>query len=457
MKIEVEAVSPVEKKVTVEVDPEQVGREIDRAYASFGRRVKLRGFRPGKVPRNVMERHFREEVEREVVEALVSAGFRDAVKENELLVVAPPRVDTGPGVQAAQPFRFTATVEVKPRLEPKDYRGLEVTRRPPEVTQELVSAELAKMQEQLAQLVPVEGRFDAQEGDFAVVDHTGTVNGLPFEGGDAQGITVRVAQGEFTEGFLPRLAAVKLGDSVELDHTFSATFRVEALRGQVAHLRVTLQALKTRQVPALDDELAKDAGLEGVGTLEELREHIRKDLGLREERRAEAELRDAVVKAALAKNDFEVPPALVERSIDAMVQGAAQRFARQGVDMRSMGLDLARVRADLREVALLQVKGALFLEAVADAEKLEVTDEDFQAAVAKTASESPPPAGQGAARVARRRAAAGATKQAQGGQSARLPDRRGQDLLSRPGLRSGAPAREPPRRQPRATRARREE
>jgi trigger factor len=388
MKIEVEAVSPVEKKVTVEVDPERVARELDRAYSSLGRRVKLRGFRSGKIPRNVLERHFREEVEQDVVQKLVSTGFGDAVREQNIEAVAPPQVDVGDGnLKAAQPFRFTARVEVKPKLEPKDYKGLEVTRRPVEVGDTMVADELTRIQDGMSQLVPVEGRFDAQEGDFAVIDHDGTVDGKPFEGGKAEGITVRVGKGEFVDGFIPALAGKKLGETFEFDQEFPADYSAEAMRGKVAHLRVTLKALKSRQVPSLDDELAKDLGIEAIDTLEKLRARIREDLGKREQRRSDSELKDALVKAALAKNDFEVPPALVERAIDTMIQGAYERFTRQGLDIRQMGLDLPRLRADLREQALLQVKGALLLEAIADTEKIEVTDEDVQAEVARMATQ----------------------------------------------------------------------
>ncbi|HEX9287939.1 MAG TPA: trigger factor [Anaeromyxobacteraceae bacterium] len=388
MKIEVEAVSPIEKKVTVEVDPARVGEELDRAYASLGRRVKLRGFRAGKVPRKVLERHFRDEVERDVVEKLVTTTFGDAVRQENIEAVAAPRVDvTEPGLQHAQPFRFTARVEVKPKLEPKDYKGLEAKRRPVEVTDQMVADELTRIQDGLAQLVPVEGRFEAQEGDYAVVDHDATVGGQPFEGGKAEGVTVRVGPGELSDGFFPQLAGKKLGEIVEVEHAFPADHRVEALRGKVAHFTVALKALKTRHLPSLDDELAKDVGLEGVDTLEKLRARIREDITKRERRRSDAELKDSIVKAALAKNDFEVPPALVERAIELMLQSAADRFARQGLDIRQMGLDVPRLRADLREQALLQVKGALLLEAIAEAEKIEVTEEDMQAEIARTAGD----------------------------------------------------------------------
>jgi trigger factor len=387
MKIQVESLSPVERKVSIEVDPERVAQELERAYEGLGRRVKLRGFRPGKAPRKVLERQFRSEVEGEVVEKIVQQTFAEAVRVESIDIIAPPHVSVTEGVAAGKPLRYTARVEVKPKLEPKDYRGLEVTRRPPEVTDQMVTDELTKLQDSLAQLVPVEGRFDAQEGDWAEIDHDGTIDGAPFEGSKAEGVSVRVAPGAIGEGNLEALKGKKLGETIEIDEPFAEDHRVETLRGKVARMKITLKGLKVRQPPQLDDELAKGLGVEGIETLDALRTRIRTDLEKREQRRADAELKDALVKAALEKNEFEVPPALVERAIDAMLEGAAERFSRQGIDIRKLELDFGRMRADMREQALLQVRGALLLEAIADAEKLEVTDEDLQAEVARIAEE----------------------------------------------------------------------
>lgn len=387
MKIQVENVSPVERKVSIEVDPDRVAQELERAYVGLGRRVKLRGFRPGKAPRKVLERQFRAEIEGEVLEKIVQQTFAEAVKVEAIPLVAPPHVSVSEGVADGKPVRYTARVEVKPSIEPKDYRGLEISRKPPEVTDQMVSDELSRLQESMAQLVPVEGRFEAQEGDWAVIDHEGTIAGAPFEGGKAEGVTVKVAPGSITEGNLEALKGKRLDETIEIDEPFAEDHRVEELRGKVAHMKVTLKALKTRQLPALDDALAKEVGIEGIETLDALRARIRADLEKREKRRAESEVKDALVKAALAKNEFEVPPALVERAIDAMLEGAAERFARSGIDIRRLELDFARMRADMREQALLQVRGALLLEAIADAEKIEVTDEDLQAEAARIAEE----------------------------------------------------------------------
>jgi trigger factor len=388
MKIQVDTISPVEKKVTIEIDPDLVTQELSRAYTSLGRRVTLRGFRPGKAPRKVLERNFKEQIESEVLERLVGKTFGDAVKQESIAAVAPPHVQVAePGLGEGRSLKYTARVEVKPRLEPKDYKALEATRPPVDVTDQMVADELTRLQEASAQLVPVEGRFDAQSGDYVVIDHDGTIDGMPFQGGKAEGVTVKVAPGPTGEGHMPQLEGKRLGETVAVEEAFPADHRVESLRNKVARLQVTLKGLKTRQVPSLDDELAKDLGLPGVQTLEELKKRIREDLEKREKRKSEGELRNALIKAALAKNDFEVPPALVERAIDVMLEGAADRFARQGIDIRQLNLDMARMRADLREQALSQVKGTLLLEAIADAEQIQVTDQDLEAETARIAEE----------------------------------------------------------------------
>jgi trigger factor len=388
MKIQVETLSPVEKKVTVEIDPERVAKEFDRAYSALGRRVKIRGFRPGKVPRAVLERTFRDQVEGDVVQRLVSETFEQAVREEDIDAVAPPHVNVGEqSPDPSRPFAYSARVEVKPTIAAKDYRGLPVSRKPASVTDETVEAELARLRDSMAQLVAVEGRDEAALGDWAVIDYVGTVDGKTFEGGKAEGAVVEVKEGSFLAGEIAALAGRKVGETLEIEQVFPADFREEKLRGQAARFSVTLKGLRDRKVPALDDAMAKDVGVEGVGTLEALRARIRADLEKREKRREEAETHDQLLKGALAKNDFEVPPALVERAIDAMMESTAQRFARQGLDVRELDLDVARLRADLREHALLQVKGALLLEAIAEAEKIEVTDEDVKAEIERRAEE----------------------------------------------------------------------
>lgn len=388
MKIQVEAVSPVEKKVTVEIDPAQVAKEIDRAYTGLGRRVKLPGFRAGKIPRNVLVKNFRAEVEREVVEKLVNDSFAEAVRTEKIDVVASPDVSLAEQkFDAEKPLKYTARVEVRPVIVPRDYKGLEVVHAPAAVTDAMVEDELKKVLESAATLKEVEGRDVAAKGDWATIDHEGTIDGQPFTGSNAQGVTVRVEEGALENGNFGHLEGKKLGEAVEFDHAFPADSRVEEVRGKTARFKATIRGLKVRETPALDDAFAKQVGILGVETAEQLRARMRADLEKREKARSDAALKEALVKAALAKNEFEVPPALVERTIDSMIESTAERLARSGIDLRQLQLDVPRLRADLREKALDQVRSALLLEAIAEAEKVEVGETEVEQEIARIAEE----------------------------------------------------------------------
>jgi trigger factor len=388
MKIQVEKLSPVEKKVTVEIEPAEVAKEIDRAYASLGRRVKLRGFRPGKAPRTVLERNFKDQVEADVIERLVQKSFETATHDEKIDAVAAPKVQVGEGgVAADRPFSYTARVEVRPVIVPKDYAGIPVTRKKVEVTDATVDAEIERLRQSFGEMIPVEGRDVAELGDWATIDYDGSVDGQPFDGGSAKGALVQVKDGPFFSGEMAVLQGRKVGETFETEQAFPGDFRDAALAGKTAKFSIKVDSLRTQKIPALDDAFAKEVGIEGVETLEALRARVRADIERREKHRAESEERDALVKGALERNDFEVPPALVERTIDAMVENTAQRLARQGVDIRQLDLDLARIRADMREQAVLTVKAALLLEAIATAEKIEVGEQDEQDEIQKRAAE----------------------------------------------------------------------
>ena len=388
MKVQVEKLSPVEKKVTVEIEPAEVAKEIDRAYASLGRRVKLRGFRPGKAPRTVLERNFKDQVEADVVERLVNKSFAEATRDEQLDAVAAPRVQVGEGgIGPDRPFSYTARVEVKPVIEPKDYRGLTVTRKVVEVADATVEAELERIHQSFGEMIPVEGRDVAEPGDWATIDYEGKVDGNGFDGGSAKGALVQAKDGSFFSGEMAALQGRKVDETFETEQTFPADFRDPAMAGKKAHFTITLQTLRSQKIPALDDAFAKEVGIDGVETIEALRARIRSDVEKREKHKAEGEERDALVKGALARNEFEVPAALVEHTIDAMVENTAQRLARQGVDIRQLDLDLGRIRGDMREQAILTVKAALLLEAIAREEKVEVSEQDEQDEIQRRADE----------------------------------------------------------------------
>ncbi|AKU90224.1 trigger factor [Vulgatibacter incomptus] len=385
MKVNVESLSPIEIKVSVQVEADRVATEIERAYKGLSRQVKIPGFRAGKVPRRILETRYKDEVEQDVARKLIDTTFREAVDQHDLFPVASPVVSSD-RLEPGKDFHYEARVEVKPEVTAKDYKGLEIAKAKAEVTEAMVDDELERIREQLAQFVPVEDRTTATTGDYAVIDYLGTHDGKEIEGGKGQDITVKVDAGTLLEGCAPEIAGVAVGETAETTVEFPPDYPVESVRGTAAKFAITLKSLKKREVPALDDELAKDLGGEAK-TLAELKAKIREGFEKSEKARAERVDREALLKALVAKNPIEVPKGMVDRAIDQMIQGTAERLQRQGVDIRKLQLDVRKLREDLREEATTRVKSALLIEAVGKQESLTVGDDELEAEYTRMSEE----------------------------------------------------------------------
>ena len=389
MKVQVEELSPIEKKLSIEVDSARVSQELNRAYSQLGQQVKLPGFRQGKVPRRILEQRFRAQVENDVVQRVVQSAYLEAIREHKVEVVSQPQV-TPKELKADQPFSFEARVEVKPKVEAKDYQGLTLPKAEATVTDAEVDQQLQNMRESGSRLEPVEGRDVAQSGDFASIDFEATIDGGPFPGSKAEGITVEIAPGELVESNIAALEGVKVGTSKEIDYTFPAEYRVEEVRGKTAHFRLDLKGLKKKVVPELNDDFARDAGM-GVQTLAELKEKLKADLQKAQENKLQTEQREALIKALVERNPFEVPQAMVERALDSMLEGALRQMARSGFDPRRLNLDFMSIREEMRERATQEVKGTLLFEAVALKEGIQASDEDIEKKIGELATESGQP------------------------------------------------------------------
>ena len=386
----VEDLSPVVKKVSVELTPDRVKDALDRAFTSVSRTVKLKGYRQGHVPRRLVERYFGDDVKKDVAQKLVTGSIHEALAEHKLDPVAPPRVENG-SVEAGQPFKYTATVEVRPRVEPKDYEGLTVPKVDAAVTDAQVEERVEEMRTNQAMFVPVEGREVAESGDYVSADYEGFVDGAPLRGAKREGVLLEVAGGSLLENKAEALSGARVGETRELGVGFPSDYAVEELRGKEGRFKVVVKGLKKREVPALDDAFVQDLGGEAK-TVADLRAKIRDDLTQQRKQKAENDQREAVLTALVAKNPIEAPPALVERNVDAMLQGMMEGFMRRGIDPRQLGLNLDRMRDELRQRALLEVKGYLLLEAIAEKEKIEATEEDLAKHFEKLSGELKQPA-----------------------------------------------------------------
>ena len=388
MKSSIETVSPVERKIHVEIEPERVQAELDQAYRTLGRQVKIEGFRPGKVPRHILERRFKAQVEADVAQALVERTYREVVTEKKLDVVAPPRVDA-PEIKLGEPLHYDARVEVRPVIEPKDYTGIPVKRGKHEVTSAEVDEEVEKIRKSLAQTVPVTDRDVAQKNDLAVIDFEALVDGKPFQGNKGENTSVEVVDGEFVRGEVGQVEGMKVGSEKTVDYTFPADFRIPEAAGKPAKLTLKLKELKKKELPKLDDELAKDAGI--GQTVAEMRTRIEEILKANAKAEKDRETRTALVQELIKRNPFECPKAMIERAIDAQIESGIERMARQGIDVRQLGMDFSHLREEMRAKAEEDVRGVLLLEAVADKEKIEAADADVQARLAEIAKENEVP------------------------------------------------------------------
>jgi trigger factor len=388
MKVQVEELSPIEKKLSIEVDTPRVDDELSRAYSALSKQVRLPGFRQGKVPRRILEQRFREQVEDEVIQKVVQSAYFEALRQHNVEAVGQPQV-TQQGLKPGQPFSFEARVEVRPKIEPKDYQGLPLKKSDAKVEDAQVNEALERMRQNLGSMEPITDRDVAKSGDFATIDYEATIDGKPFAGSKAEDITVEIAPGELVESNIAALEGVKVGDSKEIDYAFPPTYGVEDVRGKTAHFVLKLKGLKVRKMPELNDDFAKQTNQ--AQTLEELRGKVRSDLEKSQRDRQEAEERGAVIKGLIERNPFEVPRSMVERAIDMMLENQLRSFARMGIDPRQLNLDFNRLREDLRETAIQEVKGSLLLDAIATKESIQAGDEDVEKKIGELATEANQP------------------------------------------------------------------
>jgi trigger factor len=265
---------------------------------------------------------------------------------------------------------------VRPKVEPRDYEGLTAPKIESEVPDADVEERIEEMRKNQAMFVPVEGRDVVEPGDFASADYQGFVGGAPLRGARREGVLLEAVPGSMLENKAEGLLGARVGETRELGVTFPNDYAVEELRGKDARFEVAVKGIKKREVPALDDAFVQDLGGEAK-TVPELREKLKKEMVQQKKERAEGDQREKLLQALLEKNPVEAPPALVERNVDAMLQGMLESFMRRGIDPRQLGLNLDRMRDELRQRALLEVKGYLLLEAIAEKEKIEASEEDL--------------------------------------------------------------------------------
>jgi len=383
MQVKVEDVSPVEKKLIVEIPWETVSTRLGDAYRELGKGVQLKGFRKGKVPRSVLEQIYGPRVHAEVAYQLVRESFYSATAEHKIDAVAEPRVESGAEVKKGQPFTYEAIVEVKGQVEPKDYEQMPIERRKLAVSDETVEAALEQLRKEHTELKPIEGRTETQKGDVLALAINGEIGEHPINQ-PRFGLDLDDPEREPLPGLAAALTGVPIDTKEKLvELEVGEDWRDESLRGRKAKLIVSVVDARQKEVPDLDDEFAKDTGK--AETLEGLRAAVRKELEDRESDVIKSETRQNALRELVKRNPIPVAASLVDRGVEVQFNRLRQMLGMQPPP-KGQRIEIPdEVAEKLKPAAADEVRGQLLLEAIAEKEKVEVADGELESHVANAA------------------------------------------------------------------------
>ena len=374
-----------EVELIVEVGKEEFEAGLEKAYRKSRGSITVPGFRKGKAPRKVIEGMYGAGVFYEdAVEDLYPGALEAAIKEKGLDSVAPPKVEVMD--LGKDGFTFKATVTVRPEITLEQYKGLEADKVLPTITEEAVEIELKQYVDRATQMIPVERA--AVEGDSVVIDYQGLKDGEAFEGGTAEHYELPLGSHTFIPGFEEQLVGISAGEEKEIDLTFPEDYHAENLAGQPVVFKVKCIEVKEKSVPEIDDEFAKDVS--EFETLAEFKEDLKQKLIDRSMAQSEAKFRQALLAKMSEQVDIEIPEAMKEATIDRLLENYAARLEQQGISMEMycsyMQTTVEKIREELADTAVTQIKQQLALDAVVAAENIVVTDEMVDEEVRKAAA-----------------------------------------------------------------------
>ena len=374
MQINVEDVSQLTKKMTITLPETQVVQELESAYKKLNSEVSLKGFRKGKIPRQVLEKNYRPKVEYEVAEKLIQSTYFDALEKSKIDAVVHPDIREQKFAENGT-FVYTAEVDVRPQFELAEYKGLEIEQPALEVTDEEISQELEVLRKQMAPLQSVEERA-VELGHLAVVDFQGYHNGNPIKQVVGENYSVDVGSGQFGKEFEEKLLGLKKGEETSQEIDFPANFANPILAGKKVEFKINVKDVKERLLPALDDEFAKEVG-EEFASLEALKAHIREKKLQAKKDAQRGDLTDKLMRGLIENHDFEIPPRLVAYEIEAMIKELESNLERQGVTLEAAGFNRDALVEQYKLAAQARVKGDFLLKKVAEKEGLKLENEDI--------------------------------------------------------------------------------
>jgi trigger factor len=376
--------SPVALSLAVEVDAKRVDKAFERAYRDLGRNVKVKGFRPGKVPRGVLEKLYAPQIAEQIEQTLVSETIGEAIEQSGIEPVTEPAIEAGSPAVVQTDFNYTVRLEIKPKFEMPSLDGLPAVQPVVDVSESEVDEQLEELRTRNAPAVEEPDGTAIETGHVASIDFVGRVDGEAFEGGSGQGVELEIGSGSFIPGFEEQLVGAASGDDVEVKVTFPEEYGNAELAGKEAVFACHVAAVKRKQLPELDDDFAKDLG--DFDTLDALKERIRGDMLAEQERESKRVLRKSLLDALVDRTDFAVPPGMVDRQLEHQIQAAHKRMQGQ-VPHEAMHRQIEQWREEWRDQSEREVREMLLMEAVVAEQKIEVSDDEVEAKIAEMAEQ----------------------------------------------------------------------
>lgn len=386
MSVQVEKLEKNMAKLTIEVPAEQVEKAIQGAYLRERKNINIPGFRKGRAPRNLIEKMYGKEIfYNDAIDAMMPQAYAEALDECGEEIVSRPQIDIVQ-IESGKPFIFTAEVAVKPGVELGQYKGIQVEKAPVEVLDAEIDAEIMREREANARTITVEDRA-VQSGDIVSLDYEGFVDGAAFDGGKGEDQELTIGSGTFIPGFEDQLIGAQIGADVEVNVTFPEDYRAEELAGKEAVFRCRVNAIHVKELPDVDDEFAQEVS--EFDTLDEYKADIKARLLKDKEEEAGKLKEDAVIGKIIENAKMDIPDAMVEYQTEQLMEDFAQRIQSQGISLEQYlqftGMTMDSYKEQLRPRALKNIQSRLVLEAVAEAEDVQASDEDVEAEFAKMA------------------------------------------------------------------------
>ncbi|NLC70456.1 MAG: trigger factor [Desulfuromonadaceae bacterium] len=387
MEVKVEDIGTTKKKLTLEIETERVDRVIDAAYKKIGKKANLKGFRPGKVPKAVLEKVYVGQMTEEATRELVNQNYVRALLNQDFTAVGEPVIKDMGDLERGKPFTFALEVEIKPEIEAVGYTGLNLKKEKFQFSDQLVSEQLEEIRKDKAESRESE-REVAEEGDQVVLDFEGFRDGEPIPHGKAEDYQIELGSHSLIPGFEDQVVGMRKGEEKEIEVAFPEGYVSQELAGQKAQFKVRLKSIKEKVLPLLDDEFAKKFGME---TFAEFREKITTMYREHEEKRVMDDLKERIVTALIEKNPIEVPEVLVEEQLKALFDNFLKRLKEQGLSLEKIGMTIEEFREKNRPKAVRQVQAALILEAVTTQENIGPTAEEKEERIRRIAEEANAP------------------------------------------------------------------